>query len=285
MDQKQQYDPRTDQDPYKDDLWNDYMDSLEEEPKQAEESGSRLSDQVDEDLYNYSRDPYVRRYKKKKSPIVIAGICGAIGVAALAGLLAFTAVHEYRQQQYYENIIEYDDDYEDAYSYLGRDYHVPEFVFNDHYYQLPVKYSEFDLSYMSIRKDAFEDPVTEVGSEPVQLTVINDWGEEEITLTVVSPTGETVPLQDAEIIGISSSSGRIEITDYTGRYSTFSYVQDELMDQGFEINGHSYNGISEYHVSTQAPSDSNYQYYNLSFQVEGDEITSIAMLLSDEDLR
>lgn len=286
MDQKQ-YDRKESQDSYQQDLWNDYMDSLEEEEKQPDQSG--LSDRVEQDLYNYSRETRRNKTGRNIAVFVSAGvICvtAAIGIAAYA----FVGSHDYDYDYDYDydpdNVPVIEELDYDAYDYLGRDFHVPEFIFNGtYYYQLPMRFGDFDLMEMRIKKDAFSEGITEVGSEPVRLSLLDEYGEAGIDLLVVSPTGETVPLEDALIIGLSSGSYDITVSDFYSYGSRYAWIEEDLLEQGFEISSYSYPDMEEYRVSTEAPEGSGYEYYNLSFQVQDERVSNITMLLSENDLK
>ncbi len=278
MDQNQ-YDRRNAEDSFQQDLWNDYLDSQEKEKK--EEPQSSLSDQVEQDLYSYQRQKNSRR----PALAVILLVTGAIAATALAvGIFAAnTAEDDYSGAYVVEE--NYDDyDYSDAYEQLSDDIGKPGFVFSGEYYSLPVSFSEFNLNTHVIDKDAFSEEITEVGAEPVRLTLKNEYGENDAVLLVVSPDGTTVPLEQGKIIGISSSSYEMTVGGWHSPGTLFEYVQEDLNRQGYEYSTYQYSFGDEYRIAVEAPDGSGYDYYNLSFDVQNDRVSDITMLLSNEDL-
>ena len=289
MDQNQnQYERKQNEDPFQQDLWNDYMESLDENKEENEEEDrdqSGLSDKVEQDLYNYSR----QNDSKKKVGAALLATLGIVvlTVGAIGGAYAFSRVDsddDYVDDDYVEPYTYDYDDEDDVYSMLGRGFRTPEFVFNDHYYKLPVTFADFNLDEYTIKKDAFSDEITEVGAEPVRVVLQNEWGDADTVLLVVSPDGSTVPLSESVIIGISSTSYNLTISDWYSPGSSEYYFLEDLEDYGYDVSTYTYSDTEEYRIVNDAPEGSGYEYYNLSFQTNGGRVKDITLLLSQEDL-
>lgn len=284
--EKKQYDEDQLKDPYRQDLWNDYMNSLDEEGQtEPEEDENGLSYRVEQDLDHYSNE----KKRKRTAKGVIIGMLVGVTLLTAGAVGAFMRISDSAQDDYYVEPYTYDDDYDyddvdAAYSSLGRGFRTPEFVFNDQYYRLPVSFADFDLKEYSIKKDAFSEEITEVGAEPVRVLLQNEWGDTDTVLLVVSPDGSTVPLSESVIIGISSSSYNLTISDWYSPGNSEYYFLEDLEDYGYDIGTYTYSDMEEYRIVNDAPSDSGYEYYNLSFQVRDSRISDITLLLSQEDL-
>lgn len=282
-----QYKRKDNEDPLQQELWDDYMDNLEEEAKPNQRK-SKLSSQVDQDLNSYQRQK-----KNKTRPLLIAGICLAVSLAVVgtaAGIYSFASRDDYSGAYEYEEPYEIEIDPEEEIIYVdesekvGRDLTKPYFLINQQFYSLPVKYSELNFGERTVRKEAFAEEITTVGSTPVTLNLQNEWGEIDMQLLVVSPTGEEVPLSEAHVIGISSNSYDLDIPNYIGYASSKEYVLDYFDSQGIEYNHHTYGDMEEYTTAQPAPEDSGYQYYNLSLQMQDERVRNVTLLLSNEDL-
>lgn len=281
-----QYDRRNNEDPLQQELWDDYMDNLEEEkPKQRK---SKLSSRVDQDLSNYQHQK-----KSKTRPVLIAGICLAAALAitgAAVGIYSAADRDDYSGSYVYEEPYEIEIDPEEEIIYVdesekvGRDLTKPYFLIDQRFYSLPVKYSELNFGERTVGKEAFAEEITSVGSTPVTLTLLNEWGESDMQLVVVSPSGEEVPLDEAIVIGISSNSYELDIPNYIGYASSKEYVLDYFDSQGIEYNHHTYGDMEEYTTAQPAPEDSGYEYYNLSLQMHDERVRNVTLLLSNEDL-
>ena len=270
--EKKQYDEDQLKDPYRQDLWNDYMNSLGEEGQtEPEEEDNGLSYRVEQDLDHYSNE---KKRKRTAKGVIIGTLVGVTLLTAGAVGAFMTISDSSNDDDYYVEPYTYDDDYtyddeDDAYSYLSRGFRTPDFVFNDHYYKLPVSFGDFKLDDYTIKKDAFSDEISEVGAEPVRVVLQNQWGDTDTVLLVVSPDGSTVPLSESVIIGISSTSYNLTISDYYSPGNS-SYYSNAALPAGETPN--------------DAPAGSGYEYYNLAFQENGGRVQDITLLLSQEDL-
>ena len=281
-----QYNRRNNEDPLHQELWDDYMDSLDEE--KTEKDHSKLSSQVEQDLSSYQRQK-----RSKSRPALIAGICLVAALAitgAAVGIYSAASRDDYSGSSVYEEPYEIETDPEEGIIYVdesekvGRDLTKPYFLIDQRFYQLPVQYSELDYGERTVKKEAFAEEITTVGSTPVTLTLQNEWGESDMQLLVVSPTGEEVPLSEAVVIGISSNSYELDIPNYIGYASSKEYALDYFDRQGIEYNHYTYSDMEEYTTAQPAPEDSGYKYYNLSLQMQDERVRNVTLLLSNEDL-
>ena len=284
--EKKQYDEDQLKDPYRQDLWNDYMNSLGEEGQtEPEEEDNGLSYRVEQDLDHYSNE----KKRKRTAKGVIIGTLVGVTLLTAGAVGAFMTISDSSNDDDYVEPYTYDDDYtyddeDDAYSYLSRGFRIPDFVFNNHYYKLPVSFGDFQLDEYTIKKDAFSDEITEVGAEPVRVVLQNQWGDTDTVLLVVSPDGSTVPLSESVIIGISSTSYNLTISDYYSPGNSSYYFLEDLEDYGYDVSTYTYSDTEEHRIVNNAPEGSGYEYYNLAFQENGGRVQDITLLLSQEDL-
>ena len=89
---------------------------------------------------------------------------------------------------------------------------------------------------------------------------------------------------ESVIIGISSTSYNLTISDWYSPGSSEYYFLEDLEDYGYDVSTYTYSDTEEYRIVNDAPEGSGYEYYNLSFQTNGGRVKDITLLLSQEDL-
>lgn len=292
------------------DQFSDYLNSLDEETtaSSGDEKGytPNLSDQVEQDLIDYQKKGFssktvssapkrTRRTRRRTSSIPFLGVMIG-GLAAL--MIAFTAVRVIttvnREVYTYENMYEYDLDndysgYEDGYEYespyekLSEDIRTPEIVISDKYIHLPVTMNEFMENGWKIKSNVFSDDITEVGADPVSFGIQNEWGDDLCEISVVSPTGETVPLNEAVIVGLSISSNDYyygELPGWVSLGSSVDSVEYALQDSGAEWTKRGDAEGVRYIVEADAENDYGFDKYTLRLNVDYDSVDRITMQLS-----
>ena len=260
------------------DLWEDY---LNEEEKYE---GPKLSDQVQKDLMNFKYENSVRPMKQRNLPKIgiILGIIFLL-LTTFVVISGRSGAVSYNEQPHYEEVIINDPLYEVEeveYDEISDDLRIPEFMVNEKVYRLPVSVSELISNEFELRGDSFTTTSNEVGEEPVTMLLVED-GYIVANALVVSPTGETVPIEDAMVVGIASvPNGYFAIPDYLSTYSSETYLLDyfEYANISYEVERVS-NNEKYYYVHNVDDNETEYKNYTLRLRVVDGEIETIVMEL------
>lgn len=287
------------------DQFSDYLSSLEEETTSSEKGYTpNISDQVEQDLIDYQKKGFSsktaapkrtqRSRNRRTAPWPFFGIAiGAIAAMTIA-LTAIRFVTTVNREVYtYENTYEYDLDhdysgyeenytYESPYDLLSEDIRVPEVVVGDKYVRLPATMNEFMENGWKIRSNVFSDDITEVGADPVSFGIQNEWGEDICEISVVSPTGETVPINEAVIVGLSFGEGNYywgELPGWISIGTDADNVEYTLQDSGAEWTKRGDADGVRYIVEADAENDYGFDKYTLRLNVENGAVERIIMQL------
>ncbi|MBR2068060.1 MAG: hypothetical protein IJ875_07390 [Solobacterium sp.] len=260
------------------DLWEDY---LNEEEKYE---GPKLSDQVQKDIINFKYENSVRPMKQRNLPKIgiILGIIFLL-LTTFVVISGRSGAVSYNEQPHYEEVIINDPLYEVEeveYDEISDDLRIPEFMVNEKVYRLPVSVSELISNEFELRGDSFTTTSNEVGEEPVTMLLVED-GYIVANALVVSPTGETVPIEDAMVVGIASvPNGYFAIPDYLSTYSSETYLLDyfEYANISYEVERVS-NNEKYYYVHNVDDNETEYKNYTLRLRVVDGEIETIVMEL------
>ena len=289
------------------DQFSDYLNSLEEETTASSGMGytPNISDQVEQDLIDYQKKGFssktaarapkrtqrARRSRASSLPFlgIMIGSIAAITIAFTA-VRVFTTVN--REVYTYENRYEYDldddyyvngEDYESPYDLMSEDIRSPEIIISDKYIKLPVTMNEFMENGWKIKSNVFSDDVTEVGADPVSFSIQNEWGDDLCEISVVSPTGETVPINEALIVGLSVAQGDYgwgELPGWVYLGSSVDSVEYTLRESGAEWTKRGDAEGVRYIVESAVENDYGYDRYTLRLNVEDISVERITMQLS-----
>ena len=179
--------------------WDEFIrgEEEEEETGEAKDTGHiHLSRRAERDLLQFSNDKLSRRRSAGGQTIgIIAAVIGIL-LASVVGIGVMTArntdpyPYEYDPEPYIEP-------YDDVYSY---DIGIPAFDLEGTVYTLPFDLQTIiDQSNVHTDRDLYEM----MGSEPVTLTLYNEYDEPIAELTVVSPDGSEVPVGKSKVVGLT----------------------------------------------------------------------------------
>ena len=289
------------------DLFQQYIDSLEEEPaeerndesvQQEEQPVSHLSSQVEKDLLEYKKRGYsserretatrTRRRARSRSGLAVFGIiAGMAAVLISSAVLVFRNVESrgYEIEQYEVEPYEYIDPWEEAYQQMSGDLNVPELTLNEHYVRLPVKVADFMQEGWKIRTSVFSENADTVGSDPASLQIEDEWGNAIAEVSVVSPTGEEVSISDALIVGLSADDGTswCRLNGDIGTGSSSWVIEEILNEQNIEWIKRGGDAGSRYVIETETENEYGYDKYVLRMELEDDYTQRIIMQLSQSE--
>ena len=275
----------------KQDLWSEYMESLEEEKKDEPIS---VSERVQKDLASFIAEEKSGSYRKSREKAYsnrrrTAGGAIVIGVAAMTIFAAVTGIliteravtrdtepYIYVDPEFGEDFPEY----ADPYSELGSDLAKPYFMIEgERTYQLPLPVNELLSEGWTVAGNSFAETASEVGADPVTFT-LSKYGDT-IDVMLVSPTGEKVAVEDALIIGLGTSDSyflHLPGDVYVGEYE-YS-VEDALDQSSVEWTKTGKAGNSEYRLSADTENEYGYDAYQLKLKMTDDSLTNITMVVS-----
>ena len=281
-----------DQGPVKQDLWSEYMDSLDENGNVKEDDpGINVSDRVLKDLDSFAangaqfkREARRERRRSSSDSAKTAVIITAATVAAIAiaGVGLITSIADRDSYSYSVDPSEWDipsEEYVDPYTMLDQDLTKPQFILDDSVYELPVNVSEFESQGWTITEHTFGDTIAEVGADPVTVT-FSRWGNS-FDAMLVSPDGTPVSPDQAVVVAIGTTDSyflQLPFDIYVGEYE-YS-VEDSLENSGVEWTKIGSNHSSEYRISSQVDNEIGYNQYDLKLRMQDDSLTSITMQLS-----
>ncbi len=238
---------------------NAARDAFEEYLNDLPDDSVKVSSKVEEDLIDYSNNKgsYAREERRSyrrmpserplKAILVLTGV--VIAMASITTVVMFNVARSDDSsipiQVDTVPVEEYE--YEDPYALLGTDLSKPEFVLDGHYYQLPVSYSDFMQEGWSVENSLVKDPLTEVGSEVQSVRIVNEYDEFVCEALVRSATGETVPLEEAQIIGIVTDQEykiTLPMLDYYDIYSLQDAMKN-VQNGTWNINPDGYHVYAE----------------------------------------
>ena len=284
---------KTESSELKQDLWNEYMESLDENGEQKEEPSINISDRVKSDLdafeeseknrvYNRER---VRRRRAPDNTRTFVAIFGAMFAAiGLTSLLIFN-IADSRDYTEYDPAIEIDPPYEaieenDPYMNISQSLADPQFIVGNSLYTLPVKTAEFlDSGEWHIVPDTFGEEISEVADRPVTVRLTNSYGES-FEAMLVSPDGSTVPIEDSVVIGIGTTEDYIvnlpgSVCVGMDEYSLEYLFEEDNLEWTKTGRGNS----GEYRVTSETQNDLGYDNYTLKIRTDNQMVTGITMVL------
>ena len=155
-------------------------------------------------------------------------------------------------------------------------------------YSLPLSFDILQEQGWSIYQGAFSNAVSEVGSEPVTLQLSQDddiIGE----VRLVSPTGETVPIDEGMVVGLSLNNRYSWEYDFylpgsIGLYDSSYYIENTLNENNIPWQKTGNNAGTTYTITNEVDNGTGFNQYELRIELQDDTVTRITMQLKEGEI-
>lgn len=290
MNQKE-YQNQNSESSYAQDMWQEYMDSLEDT---EEKQDGKISDQVEKDLINYAinkEQEKTRKRRRRRSTGLIVGL-SVLAITMAVSIVGIVAVNRYTYSNTYSEPIEYTEDWEDEYTFdedfynaVGLDQAV--FRLDGEELSLPVSLDVLESHGWTLSQGAFSQHVDTVGSEPVTFSLRQE-GEQIGEIMLVSPTGEDVTLDEAMVVGLSLNYDNSWYYDFQlpgeiGLYDSSYFIEKALNNNGISWHKSGDNSGTEYVMTSQVDNGTSYNQYELTIEMQDDSVNRITMQLKQSE--
>jgi hypothetical protein len=272
-----------------------YIEEKEEEEKKDEQQTGfiHLSTQAIENIRNFppgkteqasqsspARKPWTRR-SKKASGIAIAVVSLTVLISMFAVITAVYVDNSYSEPVEYIETWEDPammDGIDDEYAYLDEEnLAAPQLMAFGQLLQFPCEFSQFTESGWSLR---FNNTITELApgeTQTVDVTFNSDYETGRMRMILANPGEETIPLQQAQVIGYdlaNSNSYNIYLPHWISPGDSSYDLQYMLRESGASW---SQQGVGNDSIITiDFPSDQDgYNTWRLAFEVFDDTIQGI----------
>ena len=290
MNQKE-YQNQNNESSYAQDMWQEYMDSLEDT---EEKQDGKISDQVEKDLINYAinkEQEKTRNRRRRRSTGLIVGL-SVLAITMAVSIVGIVTVNRYSYTDTYSEPIEYTEDWEDDYTFdegfynaVGLDQAV--FRLDGQELSLPVSLDVLEEYGWNVSQGAFSQHVDTVGSEPVTFQLRKD--DENIgEIMLVSPTGEDVTLDEAMVVGLSLNYQNSWYYDFQlpgeiGMYESSYFIERALNNNGITWHKTGDNSGTEYVATSQVDNGTSYNQYEIRIEMQDDSVRRITMQLKQSE--